>query len=218
MNDEGITPTSFSGQQEAQAEQIKTNFFQDKKKLIVITSIVVAVIIATVIAIIVAANSSNNDQLSIATEEEINSTTIDPGEMSFIRNDEYSETLNIYANMDNDMSLESLETLLQKGQVDTKHFKVDKSGQTRSYIATTTIDLNKDYTGYTIEFITFVVDSISETNELATIDDIVYHAYRDNSYHEIFENDDKEFVHYSDGIANSYEKLSDAIEDLYIRL
>ncbi|MBO4855371.1 hypothetical protein J5500_03145 [Candidatus Saccharibacteria bacterium] len=212
--DENLTPTHFTQQEQAVAQTRN----KDKKKLLLIVSAIAALVIITIIVVAVVMNNNKKQSLSAATQEEINSTTIDPGKISYNHTSGYSIILTVYANMDNDMSLESLESLLEAGQINKNYLKTDKSGKSLSYIAATNIDTSRDYTGQNIEFITFAIEPLSDTNELLTITDVTYHSYHGDEYDEISENSDGEYDHFSNGITNTYEELQDAIEDYLIRL
>ena len=182
------------------------------KKLTIAVVICVISIIIAIVAIVVFLNKKHANDVAI---EKIQSSSIVATELDFIENSEYSDILNIFANLENGISSSTLDYLVEKSKLDSDSIHINKTTGT-GYIATSIINTQQDYTGQNIEYITFIINE--ENSDLMQIEDITYHSYHDGKYDYIREESEESIIHYSDGLTNSFESLEYAIDDYLMRL
>lgn len=178
--------------------------------VIIILSIIAVVGLSIAVAGFI--NYNNQQKAFEDTQKSAESSTIETSKLSFLKNDEYSEILNIFVNVDNMILPDDLTEILELGNIDQSYVHIDKNTG-KCYIASSEIILNKDYSDSEIEFITFdyVVDE--EDAENNRLSGFTYHSYHDGHHSYIQEDSEEGFTHYYDGITSSFEEKNDAIED-----
>ncbi len=198
---ESKTNTDTSANTDAKKSKIKLT--------IILTSIIVLLIAIGIIAGIVIAQ-----QTTLASVEDI-----DPGQIIYTRDENYTELLNLLANIHNGMTETELYDMLELGKINKNYVHIDTNTKI-GYIASTKIDLTADYTKEKIEYITFEYDVPKEDYELSYIEGITYHGCHDGACDYIQETSDGEFLHLigSSESTNSFETLSDAIYDYLGRM
>lgn len=178
-----------------------------KKKFIIptIIGVVILAIIATVVIIMTINNSPSYEE------------TGGVYEITFEKTDEYSEMLNIYNNLWNDMSEERMMEVLEKGGVNKDYIQINKdSGE--GYIANIPIESGADYSGQNIEYISFTYLPEDEDLSIPIIDDVTYHNFHNGEYDSIYESSDGEYTHNSDGLTNTYEDKISAIDSYLMEI
>ncbi len=183
-----------------------------KPLFIVIIVLAIVAVIGITVAIVSIVEHNNQQKAIEATQKAAETSSIEPGKLSFSKKDEYSEMLNIFFNLDNMMLTDDLINIFSVGEINQDYIHIDKvSG--KCYIAANEIDLNKDYTGSEIEFITFDYLADGEEPENDRLSGFVYHSYHNNHHSLIEESSEEGFIHSLDGVTSSFEEKSDAIED-----
>lgn len=172
-----------------------------KRKIIIPLTIGAAVLIIAAVVIAIMINSSPSLEY-----------TGGEYETEFEKMDDYSEMLNIYNNLWNKMSEERMNEVLEKGEIDKSYIQIANEEDATSYIATVPIENNMDYSKQDIEYISFSYIPGDGELTLSTIDDVIYHHYHDGIHEFIYESSDGEFTHYDNGLTNTYEDKTSAID------
>ena len=171
-----------------------------KKKFIIPAIIGVAVLAIVAIVVVVIINSNPSYEYTGGVYE-----------ITYEKSDDYSEMLNIYNNLWNEMTEERMMEMLEKGEIDKNYVQINKeSGE--SFIAATPIESGVDYLGQEIEFISFTYLPGDDELTVSMIDDVTYHHYHDGIHEFIQESSDGVFMHYDDGLTNEYDDKTSAID------
>lgn len=200
-----------------------------KPKVFWIIGGVSALLILVIVLVVVLVNRNNTDYSMINDD-------IGASEFSFERDDAYSELQNIFLNMDDGMSLEQLRKIISLSGVAENYLQVNRdnpsdtipeeteesefstSDGAESFIAPVIIHEGTDYSGQTIEFISFNVLPVDDDASEEMIDNVTYHNYKDGLHNYINSTSDYEFTHHYEGYSNSFDNKFDAIDDFVSRI
>lgn len=183
----------------------KTNKPFIKKLLLAIGALAVVLSVVAIIVVV------------IKGKESMYENTGGDYEISFLREDDYSEMLNIYNNLATEMPEDYFYDLLNKGGVNKDYVQINNETG-KGFIASTVIDPEVDYTGQNIEFISFEYIPGDGETTVNSIDNVVYHSFHDGKHDFILESSAGEYTHNSDGLTNTYGNKTFAIDSYLMTL
>ncbi len=144
------------------------------------------------------------------------------------KGERYSDLMNLFAYLDDEMTEEEVIELMKTLDIDESFLQLNKkygeelkaededeynnSDLPVSYIAATTIDPVADYSGQDIEYISFNYLPADEEED-AMIDNIEYHVFHDGKHDCVLQTSEGEFTHIFGDYANSYDSVTDALDD-----
>jgi len=134
----------------------------------------------------------------------------------FVKDDRYSDLLNVFANLNDDMIEDDLREMIKQSGIDENYLRVDADAGI-GYISTAIINEDEEYLGQNVEYISFDYEPAEDETELNTIDNITYHNYHDGTYDVIRQTAVYEYTHEYDGYSNSFDNVIDAIDDYLMR-
>lgn len=175
-----------------------------KRFFVLIAAIVLAL---TIILIVVLVKNSEPKYENTGGEYEI----------SFEKNDGFTEILNIYYNLPNSAPEEYFNEILSKGEVAKDYIHInDKGGE--SYISPTMLEAGVDHSNQNIEYISFDYIPAYDEVTVPVIDNITYHSFHDGKHDYIFESSDGTFTHVSGDLSNTYGSKLFAIDSYLMTL
>lgn len=138
-------------------------------------------------------------------------------EINYYKVGNFSDMLNLYNNLPNEMSEDYFYTILDKGGINRDFVQIDtETGD--GYIATVPIDSGTDFSNQNVEFISFKYLPSEDDLTIPTINDVTFHSYRNGRHDFIIGSSENEYTHSSDGLTNTYDNKSYAIDSYLMTL
>ena len=185
-------------------DQISTK--SNKNKIIIITAFgALAVIIIAVLIVILVQNNqqgSGNKETTTTLDDYIPLDGVGPIGANFRHREGYSTMLDLYYSIDNDMMLDTVETIIKDGKLD-QNAKYDK--ETKCYTYT---DEGRE------ESVSFCV---TDDDGVDYIHNLKFHYTKGDINGSITEIQDSHFQHFDGKTTNDYDIKTDAIEDYLIK-
>lgn len=208
---------------------------ENRKKFLLKVGAALLLLVVATVAIILISNNSNRGIID----------DIEPTTFTYSQDERYSDLLNLFANLNNDITEDRIRdtitalglddnylqlnhntpTIDNGSTVDDEDDEGDDEGdnystddETPSFISSTKIDPSTDYSGQNIEYISFNHIPEDDDEPVDRYENFTYHNYTNGEHHYIYQSSDNEFTHQYGEYANSFNNLIDAIDDYVGRL
>ena len=138
-------------------------------------------------------------------------------ELNYYKVDGFSEMLNLYINLPEEIPEDPFYEILDKGNIPRDYVQIFPEKEI-GYVASVPIDDQTDFSNQDVEYISFRYTPGDNILTLPMIDNVVYHRRRGEKHDFIQAVSENEYMHWSDGLTNIYENKPLAIDSYLMTL